>query len=297
MVIQLRRKFRDQFAHLLFLLIRWPPLLTSLVMDRILLLDLQVKKTIDNFVSTKSPNIPQFQRALFQIETKLATLLPLADQDDFLEDECELLTSQVALLKKMINDALKREQMSSTNYIDAIELDKEDEGAEELASDDETLNLIAKLKSDNLLVSKPKRSDENEPPKLGSPTVKRRKVKSQKEAEVESQTGSEKTEEEAPTQESEDKEIDEIAEQMLEHTRQLKYHTHTFKTLLNEDNKVLNEAEQALSNASDRFHRESGNLQALTKKARKSTWRAILYAFFIVIVTFFMIIFIKITSK
>ena len=270
-------------------------------MDRVLLLDLQVKKTIDNFVSTKSPNLSQFQRSLSQIESKLATLLPLADQDDFLGDECELLTSQVALLKKMINDSLKREQMSSASYIDAIELEKEDEGEEaagELESDDETLNLIAKLKTDKSLGVKPKKVDEVEQEnKLESPTVKRRKVKGQKGVEVEDKGAMEQIEEEASFQETEDKEIDEIAEQMLEHTRQLKHHTHTFKTLLNEDNKVLNEAEQALSNASDRFHRESGNLQALTKKSRRSTWKAILYAFFVVIVTFFMILFIKITSK
>jgi hypothetical protein len=269
-------------------------------MDRVLLLDLQVKKTIDNFVSTKSPNLPQFQRSLSQIESKLATLLPLADQDDFIGDECELLTSQVALLKKMINDSLKREQMSSTSYIDAIELEKEDAGDEatgEPESDDETLSLIAKLKTDKLLAARPKKGDEIGQEKLESPTVKRRKVKGQKEVEIEDKEAMEQIEEEPSFQETEDKEIDEIAEQMLEHTRQLKYHTHTFKTLLNEDNNVLNEAEQALSNASDRFHRESGNLQALTKKTRRSTWKAILYAFTIVIITFFMILFIKITSK
>jgi hypothetical protein len=45
----------------------------------------------------------------------------------------------VALLKKMINDSLKREQMSSTSYMDAIELEKEDaseEAAVESVSDD-----------------------------------------------------------------------------------------------------------------------------------------------------------------
>jgi hypothetical protein len=269
-------------------------------MDRVLLLDLQVKKTIDHFVSSKNPNLSQFQYTLIQIETKLTSLLPLADQDDSLGDECELLTSQVALLKKMITDAKKREQMSSANYIDAIEPgrdEKNDEEIEELESDDETLKLIAKLKTDKLLNSQSKANGgSKQPNKLASPTVKRRKVKKADEIKETIQIRDEQPEADLLS-ENEDKEIDEIAEHMLEHTRQLKYHTHTFKTLLNEDNKVLNEAEQALSNASDRFHRESGNLQALTKKSRRSTWRAILYSFFVVIMTFFMILFIKITSK
>lgn len=233
------------------------------------MLDLYLKRLLEQVVE-KQKRLSQdeqkeYNKVVEEVEKQLKGIL--SDLDESMLDETDVIQSQVALLKKLVEEAEK-----SGGFVDAINSDDEEE------EEDETLRMILKLQERR---KSEKREEQDE-----RPIVNRRKVNFTSPNTERSQTMEEKNQEDV---------IDDLTTSMVEHATLLKEHSKAFQKLLKEDKHVMGEAEQALNTATGRFQRESGNLRGVTKRSWRDGWLAIGYFCLAVLIFFFMYIFIRLT--
>ena len=237
-------------------------------MDRLLLLDLYLRRILDEVVQKDKHLSVEEQENYLTIfkyaEEELQNLMSRDEVDEAMMDEGDLVQSQLALLKKLVQEAKEIE------FRDTIDSEEEEE--------DETLRMIIKLKE--------RKKSEPKVEEQVTVSSRRRVVLSP-----------------SPTEQKKDKQanvdkdqvIDDIAETMVGHAEQLKLQSKQFQKLLTKDEKALFDADQNMNDASGRFQRESGNLRGVTKRSWRDSWRALGYFCLTILVFFFMYIFIRLT--